>query len=121
MPAQDTVEAFMAVVESGDYVGAIERFYDAAASMQENNDPPRVGRDVLVQGERKVMSAFKSIGARRLAPPLINGDQVAIRWAFEFTPFDGAPFKLDEIAYQTWRGERIAEEKFFYDPKQMGR
>ncbi|GGC75081.1 nuclear transport factor 2 family protein [Chelatococcus reniformis] len=121
MPTHETVETFMAAVESGDYIGAIERFYDPAASMQENNDPPRAGRDLLVEGERKVMGAFKSIVARRLAPPLIGAELVAIRWAFVFTPFEGPPFELDEIAFQTWRGERIVEEKFFYDPKQMGR
>ncbi|MGO9357702.1 MAG: nuclear transport factor 2 family protein [Xanthobacteraceae bacterium] len=121
MPAESTVEALIAQVESGDYVGAIERFYDSDASIQENNDPPRRGRDVLVDGERKFMSAFKSIVARRLAPPLIRGDQVAIRWSFAFTLPNDAQFTLDEIAFQSWTGERIREEKFFYDPKQIGR
>jgi len=50
MPSNSTVEALMTQVESGDYVGAIENFYHADASMQENNDPPRVGRDILVAG-----------------------------------------------------------------------
>ena len=27
----------------------------------------------------------------------------------------------EEIAWQTWRGEKIAEETFFYDPAQRGR
>jgi hypothetical protein len=25
---------------------------------------------------------------------------------------------MEELAYQRWEGERIAEEKFFYDPAQ---
>jgi hypothetical protein len=25
---------------------------------------------------------------------------------------------MEEIALQLWRGERIAEERFFYDPRQ---
>jgi hypothetical protein len=82
---------------------------------------PRRGRDVLVDGERKLMNAFKSIVACRLAPPLVGGDRVAIRWSFTFTLPNDAQFALDEIAFQRWEGERIREEKFFYDPKQMGR
>jgi hypothetical protein len=27
--------------------------------------------------------------------------------------------QLEEIAWQTWRGEQLLEERFFYDPKQM--
>jgi len=121
MPAQATVEAFLSHVESGDYVGAIEQFYHPDASMQENNDAPRRGRDLLVAHERQVMRSVTSIVAKRLAPALVNGDQVAIRWSFAFTLPNGAHLTLDEIAFQTWRGERIAEEKFFYDPKQMAR
>jgi hypothetical protein len=26
---------------------------------------------------------------------------------------------LEEIAWQTWRGDQLIEERFFYDPKQM--
>jgi len=67
------------------------------------------------------MSSFKSIVASRLAPPLIRGDLAVIRWSFTFTVPNDAGFTLDEIAFQIWDGERIREEKFFYDPKQMGR
>jgi ketosteroid isomerase-like protein len=120
MPSEDTVQAFTALVESGDYVGAIERYYHADASMQENDAPPKMGRDTLVESERQVMATFASITAKRLAEPLVRGDHVAIRWQFTFALPDGATLSLEEVAFQHWRGERIAEEKFFYDPKQMG-
>lgn len=29
---------------------------------------------------------------------------------------DGKVRRLDEIALQEWRGEKIARERFFYDP-----
>jgi ketosteroid isomerase-like protein len=119
MPKRSTVEAFAAMVESGDYVGAIQKYYTADASMQENIDEPRKGRDVLAEGERKVMSRFKSIKARRLSPILIDGDVVVIHWHFEFTGLDGSSRSLDEVAWQKWRGEQIFEEQFFYDPKQI--
>lgn len=67
MPDRQTVEAFALAVESGDYVEAIERFYDADASMQENNAAPRVGRDTLVAGEKAVMARFDAIKAERLS------------------------------------------------------
>ncbi|MEY3783584.1 MAG: hypothetical protein RIS97_1763, partial [Pseudomonadota bacterium] len=48
MPLLSTLERFITRVEHNKHVEAIEEFYTAAASMQENNEPPRVGRDVLV-------------------------------------------------------------------------
>src|SRR5256885_5358285 len=44
MPSRERLNEFIAVVESGDHAGAIERYYTEDSSMQENAAPPRVGR-----------------------------------------------------------------------------
>jgi hypothetical protein len=120
MPDPQRVEAFIATVEAGDYVGAIERFYTPDAWMRENTiAPPRLGRDALVAHERMVMSQFAKITAKRQGEPAISGDKVAIRWRFEFQSADGVRRAMDEIAWQTWRNGDIAEEIFFYDPAQI--
>jgi hypothetical protein len=119
MPSQDRIRAFVETVTSGDYVGAIERFYTPGASMRENLAPPRVGRDGLVAWERGVMNAFRSIEAELASPPAIAGDHVAVHWRFRFTPPEGVERVLEEIAWQRWEGDLIAEERFFYDPAQI--
>jgi ketosteroid isomerase-like protein len=120
MPSREIVEAFAAEVEAGRYVEAIQNFYAPNASMQENGDAPRVGRDALVAGEQRAL-ARSTITGRRVGPILVDGDQVAIRWRFELTSKDGQTSTLDEIAWQRWEGEKVIEERFFYDPKQLGR
>lgn len=121
MPSQATIEAFAAMVESGDHVGAIERFYAVDASTRENMAAPLQGRDALAAKERKVLSSYKSVATHRLSPILLDGDTVAFHWRFEFTPEDGSVRTLEEIALQTWRGEELIEERFFYDPRQLSR
>ena len=121
MPSRQTVEAFVALVETGDYVGAIERFYAPDASTRENTGEPAVGRDKLVAKERGVLAAFKEVKAVRIGPSLIEGDNVATRWTFSFTNAEGTIRTLDEIAWQTWHGDKLIEERFYYDPKQLGR
>src|SRR5213593_3510475 len=102
MPSPETIEAFAAEVEAGRFVEAIEGFYAETASMQENTDAPRVGRDVLVAGEKQVMAGFAPVTAQRRGPILIYRDRVAIRWLFEFTTREGAKRTLEEIAWQRW-------------------
>jgi hypothetical protein len=51
-------------------------------------------------------------------PVFVNGDTVAIRWIFCFEWLDGSSTEMEEIASQTWIGEQIASEQFFYDPAQ---
>jgi hypothetical protein len=119
MPSRQTIEAFVALVEAGDFVGAIEQFYAPDASTRENMAAPVVGRTTLMAKERGVMAAFSKIEAAPIGPSLIEGDITAVRWKFTFTRADGSIRTLDEIAWQTWRGEQLIEEHFFYDPRQM--
>jgi hypothetical protein len=119
MPSRQTVEALAAAITAGRHDAAIEEFYTEAASMQENGAAPRVGREGLVANERGVMARFVGIQSERLGPSLIEGDHVASRWRFTFTLATGAVMVLEEISWQRWEGEKVAEERFFYDPAQM--
>ena len=39
-------------------------------------------------------------------------------YLFEMTTMAGDRLRMDEIAYQVWRGDRIVSERYFYDPAQ---
>lgn len=118
MPSTDTLERFIALVESNAHDRAIEDFYAPHASMQENQAPPRVGRDVLLAGERKVMARASAIESRCVRPVFVNGDHVVIRWKFRFVWQDDSVTEMEELAHQRWEGEFIVQEQFFYDPAQ---
>ncbi len=120
MPSRETVAAFVADVMTEDHVGAIDRWYADDASMQENQDPPRVGKETLLASERAMMDRIESVTTEMIGQPLVEGDEVAIRWRFEFVFKDGATMVIEEVAWQTWRGDKIWRETFFYDPKQRG-
>lgn len=118
MPSQETLERFIARVEQNAHVEAVEEFYTESASMRENQSEPRVGRDLHVANEKMVFSRAKSVRSECIRPVFVNGDKVVIRWIFEFEWLDGTVTRMEELAYQRWEGERIAEEQFFYDPAQ---
>jgi SnoaL-like domain len=118
MPAAETLERFIARVEDNAHAEAIEEFYTADASMQENHSAPRIGRDAHAAHERRLLSRVKRMASRCVRPVFVNGDRVVIRWVFHFEWLDGTVTDLEELAYQRWEGERIAEERFFYDPAQ---
>jgi hypothetical protein len=119
MPDRQIVDEFIADVLSGDHVGAIACWYAEDAYMQENQGEPRRGRETLMEGERKTLARFAAVKTELVAPPVVDGDQVAIRWRFTFTGKDGASRAFEEVAWQTWAGDQIIAETFFYDPGQM--
>ena len=121
MPSKAAVDAFVAQVVSGDHVGAIRDWYADDAWMQENLGARRIGREVLMAGEAATLARVAGVETELLDPPMIAGDRVAIHWRFTFLREDGGKFSIEEIAWQKWRGDKVAEEVFFYDPAQTGR
>ena len=119
MPSTHTLERFIARVEENAHVEAIAEFYTEGASMQENHNPPRVGRELLMAHEAAALARASSVRSQCVRPALVNGDHVVIRWIFEFGYPDGSQRRIEELAWQRWEGERIAQEQFFYDPKQF--
>ena len=118
MPNQETLDLFVARVEGNEHDKAIAEFYTEEASMRENQEEPRKGRDNLVAREQSVLARAKSVTSECVRPVFVNGDRVVIRWKFRFVWLDGTSTEMEEIAYQRWEGNRIAEEQFFYDPAQ---
>ena len=115
MPTRERVDDFIAVVVSNNHVRAIAEFYHEDASMQENGLEPRRGRDVLMQHEAKALARVQSVHTHSPRAVLVDGDHVAIRWVFDFLGKDGVTRRIEEMALQRWDGDRIREERFFYD------
>jgi ketosteroid isomerase-like protein len=115
MPTRARLDEFIAAVVSGDHDGAIERFYTEDSSMQENANPPRSGRDVLLAHERTFLATLTHIDSTAVSS-VVEGDRVAIHWIFEITDKAGKVRRADEVALQQWRGDRVFRERFFYDP-----
>ena len=118
MPSTETLERFISRVEQNDHAGAVEEFYMPNASLQENQSAPRIGRDIQIKRERDLLTKARTITSRCVRPVFVSGDRLVIRWQFRFDWRDGTVTEMEEIAYQRWEGERIAEETFFYDPAQ---
>jgi len=106
------------MVERGKFLEAIQEFYAEEATMQENNDPPRVGIAALLEREKQFLNSIREIRLHKVDSFLVDGDRAAINWIFETTDREGKKRRLDEVAYQLWRDGKIIRERFYYDPAQ---
>jgi len=119
MPSAETLERFVARVESGAHAEAIAEFYVEHGQMRENQGATRVGRAALVAHEQSVLKRAQSVESICVRPILVSGPIVVIRWIFRFQWHNGTATQMEELAYQRWEGQHIAEEQFFYDPGQL--
>jgi len=114
MPKKVTIEQFIKAVESNKHDLAIEQFYTDDASIQENQNPPRVGKAFLVENEARTFAKAKSVSSKCIRPYFISGNTVVIRWYFRFEWKNETHSEIEEIAYQEWQGELVHKEQLFF-------
>lgn len=119
MPSREVVTSFVRMVEQGKFIEAMEAFYAPEARARENNEPPRIGLPALIAHERGMLATFDRVEGCCLDPAIIDGDNVVIHWQFAFGHKSGAILRLDELAFQRWRDDKLIAERFFYDPRQL--
>ena len=119
MPSRAIVEDFIATIERGEFLEAIPKFYAEDMTAQENNLPPRIGREAQIANETGALQRMR-FDKIKVQSYVHDGDRVAIHYDFEMTLSDGSGGRLEmqEIAYQLWRGDHIVSERYFYDPAQ---
>ena len=118
MPSMQRVKDFIARVEARDYIGALLDFYHEDVAVQENIGDTRRGRDALIAHEIDIANRFGSVPVRKVERFAVHDDHVFINWIFELKSKDGKVRILEEVTMQTWREDRIASERFYYDPAQ---
>ncbi len=119
MPSTQTLEQFIQAVEEEAHDKVIERFYTGDASIQENQNEPRVGIENLIKNEQKMLQKALVVHSQCIRPYFQVEDQVVIRWKFRFEWKNDTVTEIEELVHQTWKGEKIYREQFFYDPQQF--
>lgn len=119
MPTKETIENFISSVEKDPHDEVIEKFYANDASIQENQNKPRVGKENLIKNEQGMLSKASSVNSKCIRPFFQIENKVIIKWKFRFEWKDNTVTEIEELAYQEWEGNKIKREQFFYDPKQF--
>jgi hypothetical protein len=102
-------------IQSGDVLGAFERFYADDVVMQENSDEPRVGKDVNRKAEQEFLSSVEQFHGANLLGSAANQDISYSEWEFDITLKGGTRVKTAQVAARRWRNGKIVHERFYYN------
>jgi SnoaL-like protein len=103
------------LVENGQMLEAMTRYYAENVAMQENVSAPVVGFAENYARETDFYGSLKALKFT-LVSVVVEGDRAVINWVFDYTAADGTPYRMDEIAIQTWQNGKIIHERYVYDP-----
>jgi ketosteroid isomerase-like protein len=115
MSIKPQVLDLIGLVENGQMLEAMNRYYAENVAMQENVSPPTVG---FAENYAREEAFYGSLAALKfnLVSVVVEGDRAAINWVFDYTTAEGTQYRMDEIAIQTWRDGKVVHERYIYDP-----
>jgi len=114
MSTRDQVEKLVRYVEANRILDALDELYADDVSMQDNLNPPVVGKEANRERERAFFGSI-TVHQHRALSVAVDGDQAVIHWLFEFTGADGKRYRMDQLSHQEWKDGRVVKERFYYD------
>jgi ketosteroid isomerase-like protein len=93
-----------------------ERFYDENVVVQENLQPPRVGRAMSIERQKLMNANIQELHEFKIGAVLIDGDRSMVEMHIDATTKDGYHLHIEEVGLHTWKNGKIIHERYFYDP-----
>ena len=103
------------LIQAGETLQALERFYAPDIEMQENDHPPRKGKELCLETERENLSRVSGVRAELRAQEIDETlGTVRSEWEFHITYKDGQQYHLKELSVQQWKNGLVSRERFTY-------
>ncbi|MBI3792648.1 MAG: nuclear transport factor 2 family protein [Gemmatimonadetes bacterium] len=115
MPSRQRVQDLVDHITQGRILEAIETFYAESVRMQENHQAPTVGRAANLEREKGFLGYVKTWHGAQIEILAVDGDTAVLHERMQFLAVDGTEVRMDQLAWQTWDGDRIVHERFVYD------
>lgn len=113
MSKRDNVQAVIDGILTGRSLEVFDAYYADDVVMSENGKDERVGKAKNREYELEFLNNVEFHSAE-LGRVIVDGDNAAIEWTFEFTPKGGSRTVQRQVAVQTWKDGKIVREVFYY-------
>lgn len=115
--ARQHFEAFCQLVEAGDTLTAIERYYAEDVTVFENRALARAGRAKCMDFERAQLAAQPAPPRLKILRRAFDAHSQTgfIEYEIRFSSQAGRPMRLEEVAVQRWVGDKVDSERFYYE------
>lgn len=103
------------LIIKGEGLKAMKKYYADDVSMQENEDPPRVGKQACLEQEKRNLQMVTNVTSKLLNQAIDHKNGVVFsEWEIIFKTVSDKTLKLTEVSVQSWEGGKIVKEKFYY-------
>lgn len=112
---KDLVQALNFLILNGETIRGMEIYYADNVEMQDNEEPPRIGKANCLSVEKNNLSKLKDVHSKLLSQA-VNEEtgMVFSEWENTYTYKDSRVFILRTVSVQTWQNGAVVREKYYY-------
>jgi hypothetical protein len=105
------------MILAGKIMDGYEAFYSDDVVMQENNDPPCLGKDANRERQYKFFSLVKEVHSVTLVGTAVTDNRAYSEWDYDLSFNDDLRYRLVEVAVRQWSHGKVIHERFYWDRK----
>ena len=99
---------------SGKALEAFDELYADDVVMQENTDPPSVGKDFNRQREIEFFSTIEQSHDGRLLASAAAGDVSFSEWEMDVTLKGAGRITMNQASVRRWKNGKVVHERFYH-------
>lgn len=114
MSLKELVNELNSMVLRGEIMEAFEKYYADGVVMQENEQPPTVGKEANREREKQFLANVTEFRGAEVKAVAVGDDVTMVEWFFDYTHKEWGKKIYHQIAVQRWRDCKIVHERFYY-------
>ena len=108
-------KALNAMILGGKALEGFDLYYADDVSMQENANPPMVGKAANREREIAFFGSIEKANRFELGKSAVEGDTSFSEWFMDVELKNGFRMVSNQVSRRTWRDGKIIDERFFYN------
>ncbi len=114
MSLKEQVEDLNSMILKGQILEAFEKYYADNVAMQENDQPPTVGKDANQEREKRFLANLTEFRGAEVKAVAVGDDVTMVEWFFDYTHKEWGKKTYHQVAVQRWKDGKIVHERFYY-------
>jgi hypothetical protein len=102
------------MILSGRGMEAFEEFYADDVVMQENFEPPCVGKNANREREQRFFASIEQFHGAECTHSAVGDGVTFSEWTMDVTLRDTGRMVLRQVARRLWRDGKVVHERFYY-------
>jgi ketosteroid isomerase-like protein len=102
------------LVLQGKATEAFEKYYADDVVMQENENPPTVGKEANRQRELEFFSKLIEFRSAEVKAVAFGDDVIISEWFLDYSHADYGKRTYNQVAVQRWKDGKVVHERFYY-------